>query len=432
VATSERTADAGIRAQRRPGRRTGPSADGHGVRDAAHDGRGAEPLAALERARRVLVTRRAEVRDVLTQVATYRASDYEIDAAIDTLDGAAREVATHRPRRLHAAAVFLPSNVLLYSYVLYALVPSLFVDRIALRPAAAVRAHSARLHELLAPAHGLPVDLRLVSQRAFLRDDVAGADLVVFTGRAANAEEIGGQLRPEQLMLFFGMGANPFIVTARADLSLAARDLVDIRMFNSGQDCLAPDAVFLHRSVAERFVGELTGRLRRLRYGLGGDPVADYGPLFYERAFEDATRYLLKRRRQVRYGGSTDVRTMRIDPVVLVRELCDATDLTELFSPVFNLLVYDDDADLKATLAHNSFSERALGASVYGGDDDLVEHVARKHTVTCDETLLAVDQGNRPFGGRGRMANQTIHGGCVICEPILVSQSVARHIGTRP
>lgn len=389
-----------------------------------------ERLAGLRRVQAFLLAERRQVLEILTQVGTYRAGCYEIDAAVETLRGAAAELALHRPRRLGSAAVFMPSNVLLYSYVLYLLVPGLFVEETGFRPAAQVREQVEQLHRLLAPVHRLPLRLRAVSQREFLARDVEQAELLIFTGRAANAEQVRAALRPEQLMLFFGAGVNPFIVTAEAELTAAARDLADIRLFNSGQDCLAPDAVFVHRAVEERFLDALVDDLAGRPYGPYEDPAAGYGPIYYETAFDETTRYLFRNRDYVRYGGSVGIAELRIDPTVLVSGLGVRRELIEFFSPVFNVLVYDDERQLRETLGGNYFSERALGASVYGGGDDVAAYLQRKHIVTRNQTLLAVDQGNQPFGGRGWMANYIGHRGGVRSQPILVSQAVADHLGS--
>jgi acyl-CoA reductase-like NAD-dependent aldehyde dehydrogenase len=391
-----------------------------------------ERLEGLERVRRFLAVERAQVLDILTEVGTLPAGSYEIEAARNTLAGAAAEVAEHRPRRLGHAAVFMPSNVLLYSYVLYLLIPSLFIDRISFRPAAQVRRQAERLHRLLAPVHGLPADLRLVSQRDFLAQDVPLADLVVFTGRFTNAEQVRAGLRPEQLMLYLGGGVNPFIVAAGADLAAAVRDLTEIRLFNAGQDCLAPDVVFVERTIADAFLDALIQRLAGCRFGPYRDPDADYGPIYYESAFEDAARYVFQQRHFVRHGGRIDITAMRIEPTVLVRDLAETRAFPEFFSPVFNVAVYDDDRQLISTLAANHCSERALGASLYGEAGEVASHLRKKHTVTCNETLFAADRGNQPFGGRGWMANYVSHHGRVTSQPILISQVVAQCLGTSP
>src|SRR5207248_2367668 len=64
--------------------------------------------------------------DVLTEISVRRAVDLELESAISTLAGASAEVIGNRPGQVPRMAVFMPSNLLLYSYVLHVVVPSLF------------------------------------------------------------------------------------------------------------------------------------------------------------------------------------------------------------------------------------------------------------------------------------------------------------------
>lgn len=389
-----------------------------------------ERIAALAAARDLIASERAAVHAVLTEISTGAAATYEIGAALSTLDGAAAEVARHRPPRLDLSAVFMPSNMLLYSYVLYLLVPSLFVDRSVFRPSRQVRDQTVALHELLAPAHQLPVELADVSQRAFLRDPVPLADLVVFTGRHANGAEIASQLGGEQLFLFFGQGTNPVVVCADADLPAALAGTLEIRLFNSGQDCLGPDVVFVPEPLLDRFVDGLVRRLDRLRFGGYRDPSADYGPICYDSALADTAQVLHRHRARIVAGGTVDFRSRRVEPTVLVSRLGDEPEPTEFFAPVFNVVSYPDEQALRVALTATGYADRALGASVYGdggGTGELTAALRRRHTVTVDTTLTAVDDGNQPFGGWGPLANYVSYRGRREPQPILISQAVAEH-----
>lgn len=388
----------------------------------------ADRLAALHSVRELLVADRRRVRRLLTELATYRAAEYEVDAALATLAGAADEVATYRPRTLPRMAVFMPSNVLLYSYVLYLLVPSLFVERICFRPSRRAAAPLLRLHELLASAHQLPVAPMNTSQREFLRVGVAGADLVVFTGTYQNAELIRPKLRPDQLFVYLGGGVNPFVVAPGADLDRAVRDAVDIRLLNSGQDCLAPDVFFVNHRDRDELLERLVQRLSELRCGPYTDPSADYGPIAYDSALEQAALYLLRHARQLVHGGHLDVVSRVVEPAVVAGELTGGLGRTELFAPIFHVVSYRDEDVLIRTLTTGTFAERALGASVYGAAPRLVEALAERHTVTLGTTLLAVDDGNAPFGGWGAAANYVARAGRVRAEPILLSKAVADHL----
>lgn len=326
----------------------------------------------------------------------------------------------------------MPSNVQLYSYVLYLLVPSLFAERIDFRPSRQVQADLIALHELLAPVHQLPIQLRTSSQSEFAAEAVQDSDVVIFTGRYQNAETLRAKLSPGQLLLFMGMGTNPFVIASDADLDLAARDLADIRLLNSGQDCLAPDAVFVHQSVAAPFLDTLRSELDARKYGERTDPAADYGPLYYPSAFEDTLLFLARHHDDIAHGGVVHSAQMRVDPTVLVRGLEHSRAVPEFFAPVFNLFSWDDEAELNEVLACNHYSERALGASVYGTAPSTVAQLERKHTVTRDSTLFTVDDGNQPFGGGGRMANYIATAKDLRAEPVLVSKAVADQFGAAP
>jgi aldehyde dehydrogenase (NAD+) len=387
-----------------------------------------ERAAALDRVLQALSVPDPAVLEVLTEISSMRSARYEIEAARNTLLGAFAEVADNAPPRLRSAAVYMPSNVVLYSYILYLLVPSLYTDRLSFRPSRHVKDQTARIHQLLQPVHQLPIELCDLSQRTFLEQEVDPADLVVFTGRYGNAEQIRPRLRKDQLMLFFGMGVNPFVVAPDAQIPDAARDLADVRLLNTGQDCLAPDAVFVHEDIADPFLEALVAELAARRYGPYRDPEADYGPLYYEEAFDEAVRFLTRWRRHIVHGGGIDAGPLRVDPTVVVRDdLSQARTVHEFFAPVFNVFRYRDEGDLKEIFASNQYSERAMGASVYGTPGPVVTYLERKHTVTRNQTLVAVDDGNQPFGGRGRMANYASFGGSVHTEPILVSKAAADH-----
>ena len=379
-----------------------------------------------------LARRPAELIDRLTPVISHRCAEAEIDAAVATLRGAREEIDRYRPGPIDRIAVFMPSNIPLYAYVLYLMVPALYADRVVFRPSGHIRDASIALHEHLAAVHRLDaLELNLQTQREFLSGPVAGSDVVVFTGTYANAEKVRGQLRPDQLMIFFGQGINPVVVGPRADVDAAGADVVRIRMINNGQDCFGPDVVFVHDDVADAFVAALRDRLSRLRFGRYADPTADYGPLLYEQALGSAVDHLHRVADSIVHGGSVHLRDRHLEPTVLRRAMPDKLICDELFAPIFNVVTYRAVEDLHAVLQSPFFAERAMGAMVYGAGDETVRLLAARHHVCVDSTLLDDDNGNRPFGGRGIRANYTAIDGARRAEPLLVSKAVADHLGAR-
>jgi aldehyde dehydrogenase (NAD+) len=380
--------------------------------------------AAIDRLLKFLINRRADVLDILTDVASYSAAEAELSASIKALRGAISEIESRRPPSTERMAVFMPSNTVLYSYILYLVIPSLYVKQIEFRPSSYVTRQAAKLHALLEPVHRLPLCIRCLSQRAFMDESVRPANIVVFTGTYANAEKIKLQLRKDQLYLFFGQGINPFIIGESAEIETAVRDLVDARMFNTGQDCMGPDAIFVHRAVAERFLHILQNRLKALQFGSRKDPRAGYCPIFYPSTLDTLSKYFISNARFISAGGVIDYSLQKIEPTVLYSSLNERSEIVEFFGPVFNVICYDDDISLMRELGDAFYKERALGASVYG-NSSLVGFLRTHHTVSVDLTLYDIDDGNAPFGGFGPMANYMQYQGRLKVAPILISQAVA-------
>lgn len=383
---------------------------------------------ALVRVADLLEERHDEVVTLLTSVIGHRCAEEEIAATITTLRGAREEIELFRPDTVSSTAVFMPSNIPLYAYALYVLVPALYSERVVFRPSSHIRQACVALHEFLQPVHGLDVTLNDGTQREFLDGPVAESSVVVFTGTYANAETIRATLRPEQLMLFFGQGINPVVIGRSADIDRSADDVVSIRMINNGQDCFGPDVVLVHDDVADEFVAAVRSRLTRLRYGPYVDPSADYGPLLYDAALGTAVSHLHRAADAIVHGGSVHLRERHLEPTVLRRPLPAKLTCDELFAPIFNVVTYADDAALHRVLRSPYFEERAMGAMVYGVEPATIDLLRERHQVCVDTTLLSEDDGNRPFGGRGIRANYVAIDGTRRAEPLLVSKAISDHL----
>lgn len=386
-----------------------------------------ERIEALGNVADLLRTRRQEVMEALFETCNYRTARGEIDASIAALEGARAEVERHRPPRIGEISVLMPSNIPLYSYILYLLIPSLYTERVTFRPSGRISDQTGQLHKLLGAAHDLPIAQEPSSQRDFLSGPGARSEVLVFTGTYENAEKIRGRLRKDQLFLYFGQGVNPFIVGPDADIGKAVDGALRARMINSGQDCFGPDVIFVHGSVSSQFVNLLCRRVSSLKHGGNDDKTADYGSMHYLDAFESAIRYLARNRALIAAGGHADFVEGHLSPTIVVQPVDTEFLPDELFAPIFNVVPYTSQTWLKSMVTHHFFEERAMAATVYGGDDELVELLGRRHMVSVNETLLDIEDGNEPFGGMGIRANYAAVRGVRTAEPLLISKAVADH-----
>lgn len=137
-------------------------------------------------------------------------------------------------------------------------------------------------------------------------------------------------------------------------------------------------------------------RLDQLVFGANDDPNANYSPIFYKDALNSVSEYFNTNDKFIIYGGGIDFRTKKMEPTVVYSELDQDLEIIEYFSPVFNVVSYRDDEQLIKRISSSYFSERAMGCSLYGSSH-LADVLRKKHTLTINQTLEDVDQGNKPF-----------------------------------
>ncbi|MCL6736749.1 aldehyde dehydrogenase family protein [Streptomyces neyagawaensis] len=399
-------------------------APGHGgdpARQPGDDGFAADAAEAVWRNREELVA-------VLETIATRRAAEDEIGFALAALRGADGELAAHRPRHIGELGVFLPSNNLLYSYVLFGLIPALYTRHIVMRPSQRALTQTREIHRIMSADPLLrgrhPVELVSMTQREFL-GRCADAEAVVFNGRPENAIGVGERMGENTLFLAFGSGPNPLVVGADGDVKQAAADILGTRMFNSGQDCLCPDVVFAHDDIADDLLTALREGAAEVPVGPLLDPRTVVAPLSYPDAVEQAAEFLGAHRDRVTFGGRADPRTGLVEPTVLDLSWDPSFAPPEFFAPVVCVMRYSTGADLQRWLDSPAELLRGMYVSVYG------EHALRGDragtgVVLRERTALDAEDGNQPLGGYGWQAGHVRSGGRVTARPLLLSAELGR------
>ncbi|MFG3192957.1 aldehyde dehydrogenase family protein [Streptomyces omiyaensis] len=372
----------------------------------------------------MLLRNRDELFTVLTGVATAQAAGDEILRSLRALAGAPWELLRNSPRRLGRLAAFLPSNNLLYSYVLFGVVPSLYTGEIRLRPSARVARAALAVHEILGPPLRRLGTGRIVmtpcTQREFLTD-CARSDAVVFTGRPENGAAVAARLPATTLLLSFGSGPNPVVVGPDADPDAVCRAVLDARLYNSGQDCLCTDLVLVHRSQVRALLPRLADALAGIRIGDRRDPAARVAPLVYPDAVEDAAAFLAAHREFTVRGGRTDLARHTVEPTLLHLPWREDFHPPEFFSPVVLTMAYDAPGQVARWLGSAEETARGMYVSVFG-EPALAGRSRLATSVVCEERVtFDVEDGNRPFGGYGPLAGNVRRHGTVTGRPLLLS-----------
>ena len=234
-------------------------------------------------------------------------------------------------------------------------------------------------------------------------------DYIFFTGSQAVGKEVmrnaAEHLTPVTLELG---GKSPCIVDQTADIKLAARRIVFGKYLNCGQTCVAPDYIYCHRAVKDRLIKEVQKQIQK-QYGKQPLRNPNYGKIINEKHF-DRILGLIDEKKVV-HGGSSDRKTLRIEPTVLDHvTFQDAVMQEEIFGPLMPVLTFDNLDDVIRKI--NSMPH-PLALYFFTSD----KAAAKKVTSRCgfgggciNDTIIHLATTEMGFGGFGESGMGAYHG----------------------
>ena len=181
---------------------------------------------------------------------------------------------------------------------------------------------------------------------------------LTFTGSTKVGKRIARDAAEQMKRVSLELGGHaPFIVFPDADPVHAAKGAAAVKFLNTGQACISPNRMFVHRDALEPFLGELVPRVNRLRAGNGLEEGIAVGPLINESAVakvDNQVKDAVQKGAELLCGGhrmmdnGLDAGTFyaptvlgNVTPEMLIyRE--------ETFGPVAAVVPYDDDDDVIA------------------------------------------------------------------------------------
>ena len=172
-----------------------------------------------------------------------------------------------------------------------------------------------------------------------------GVDAITFTGSTAVGHEAAAAAAEHLTHITLELGGNdPFIVCEDADLDLTVEEIVNGRMFNTGQICCASKRFIVQNSVKEEFTRRAVDRLQQLKLGPIDDPETQLGCLISEEAAKRVEEQVNK---TVAQGGKIVLGGIRkgafYQPTVIadVPRTADIALDMEVFGPVVPIIGFD-------------------------------------------------------------------------------------------
>ena len=336
--------------------------------------------------------------------------------------------------RVGRVAAFLPRNQLLYATTYMGVVPALMSAECHVRPPESAHPAYRRLIQAVDFAGFFPNLHFFVGRRTdFVTGNARTADVVIFTGTYPNGEAVRKQLRSDAMFLFSGSGHNPVIVRQDADVDQAAEAIIRLCYHNQGQDCSAPNAILVHRSIFPALFDELFRRTLWVEAAMksGRHPQNMIAPNTDGPHLVATAEAFLRLRPYLVHGGSLEVKSQLIYPTIFRKPLAAGPHLTEFFAPVIMLQDYDHEAELRQYFGHRRYRPNAMYVMVFGTDPriDAVADIELHppDTVLHNRDLHLEETGTRPYGGYGPEASFIHFAGSKRPSPILPQREIYRY-----
>ena len=237
-------------------------------------------------------------------------------------------------------------------------------------------------------------------------------DLIFFTGSPALAKTVMASAAKYLTPVILELGGkSPCIIDRTADIAKAAKRIVWGKTLNSGQTCIAPDYILIHKDVKDRFVKAFAEEVRNLH---GEDISKDrhYVRIVNDRAFERVTGYF--KDGKIIYGGGSDAATRFIEPTLIEDVPLDSPLMTEeIFGPVFPVIVMDDEGRSfrEKVVEFVTEREKPLAFYYFGKESDGWDVVGRTSSGggCINDVIMHIANEKVPFGGVGNSGMGRYH-----------------------
>ena len=238
-------------------------------------------------------------------------------------------------------------------------------------------------------------------------------DLIFYTGSPAVAhtvmEAAAKHLTPVVLELG---GKSPCIIDRNANIDVAAKRIAWGKTLNSGQTCIAPDYILIHRDVKAAFIAAFQRQLTAL-HGADVQESTHYCRMVSDRAFARVVSYM--EQGTIVCGGHTDAATRYIAPTLLDAVSPDAPVMQEeIFGPIFPMITLDDEGGTTFAEKVQQFvtsRPKPLAFYYYGRKKTgwwLVRHTS-SGGACINDSIMHIVNTHLPFGGVGNSGMGRYH-----------------------
>lgn len=251
-------------------------------------------------------------------------------------------------------------------------------------------------------------------------------DYIFFTGSKTVGrvvmEKAAAHLTPVTLELG---GKSPVIIDKDTNIDVTAARVVFGKYLNCGQTCVAPDHIFVHKDIEEKFIEACKKQIVKM---FGEKPLEDedYGKIISQKHYTRLVETLEEVRDKVVFGGTLQSERLRIEPTILrMGQLAclraedgsqvwnvdtDRIMQEEIFGPLMPVISY---ATLDTVVDYVQAHDHPLACYIFT-KDRLVKNELLKHLHfgggCVGDTIIHLATDDMPFGGVGESGMGSYHG----------------------
>lgn len=234
-------------------------------------------------------------------------------------------------------------------------------------------------------------------------------DYIFFTGSPVLGkvvmEKASKHLTPVTLELG---GKSPCIVDQTSDIKLSAKRIAFGKFLNLGQTCIAPDHIFIHKSIKDEFVSEFVIAIKAF-YSDNQESSKDFGRIINELHFNRLSALL--KDGDIIYGGKTNKETRYISPTLIENIKLDSDLLnSEIFGPILPIITFENINQIIESIRRKP---KPLALYVFSSSKLTQNKIISKISsggVCVNDTIMHIVPEDLPFGGVGNSGMGSYHG----------------------
>jgi aldehyde dehydrogenase (NAD+) len=234
-----------------------------------------------------------------------------------------------------------------------------------------------------------------------------GFDHICFTGGTEIGRKVYEGAAPHLTPVTLELGGkSPVIVSADADIDVAAKRIAWTKLINSGQICIAPDYVLADAKIRDELVDKIKLAVATFESeNPGGKRIVN------ERHFARLTASLAATKGDVVIGGGSDASTISIQPTVVVDpDPAEPLMTDEIFGPILPIMTVQS---LDDAIGFVNARPKPLAAYLFTKTKSIRERVIKEVSaggMVINHLLFQFSTNKLPFGGVGPSGMGAYHG----------------------